>query len=312
MEKLSQRKEGRNPLIPSGNQGPLVVILGPTSSGKSSLAVRLAKKLHGEVVSADSRQLYKELSVGTGMISKKGMRGVPHHLLRVVSIKKNFGVAQYQREALKIIGKIRVKGKLPFLVGGSALYIYAVADGLMFPSVKPNLVLRKKLGKLSIQELQKKLKALDPQRAKTVDRQNPRRLIRAIEIVLSTKKPVPLLKKQSAFSPLLFIGIRKSPIELKKSIQKRVGERLRKGWVQETKKLLKSGVSQKQIREIGLGYQWMLSYLKHEISKEELVERIQRAESDFARRQMSWFRKDRRIHWIKNKKGAMRLFRSFL
>lgn len=313
MEKLSQREKGRNPLTSFGKQAPLIVILGPTSSGKSSLAVRLAKKYHGEVVSADSRQVYKELPIGTGTLSKKEMGGIPHHCMRIVSVKKKFDVAQYQKKATEAIRAIHKKRKIPFLVGGSALYIYAVADGLTFPNVKPNLALRKKLAILSSKELFKKLKLLDPQRAKTIEKENPRRLIRALEIILSTKKPVPLLEKHSSFSPLLFIGIQKFSDELKKSIRKRIEERLKKGWFQETKKLLESGISEKQIKEIGLGYQWILPFLHHQISKEELLERIQRAEYDFARRQMSWFKKDPRIHWLLGEaKQPERLVNDFL
>ena len=291
MEKLSQREKRRNPLI---------IILGPTASGKSVLGVQLAKRFKGEVVSADSRQVYKEIPIGTETMSKKEMRGVPHHLLAIASLKKKFDVVQYQKKAYEAISSIHARRKLPFLVGGSALYIYAVADGILFPSVKPNATLRKQLEKLSVKELFAKLKKLDPRRAKTIEKENPRRLIRAIEIVMQTKKPVPLLQRRSLFSPLLFIGIKKSPLELQKRIRARIKEHMRKGWITEVRKLLKNGIGEKRIQEIGLGYQWVLPYLKKEISGEELVDRTQRAELDFVRRQMSWFKKDKRIHWVRS------------
>ena len=288
---------------------PLIIIVGTTASGKSELAVRLAKKFHGEIVSADSRQVYKEIPIGTETMSKREMRGVPHHLLGITSLKKRFDVVQYQKKAFEAISVIQKKGLIPFLVGGSALYLYAVADGVMFPNVKPNKTLRKQLEKLSVQELFAKLKKLDPLRAKTIEKENPRRLVRALEIVMQTNKPIPPLQKRSLFSPLLLIGVKKSPLELQRRIRTRIQKHLKRGWVAEVKKLLKNGLGEKQIREIGLGYQWILPFLKREISKEELIDRTQRAELDFARRQMSWFKKDPRIHWVNDASTAISLIK---
>ncbi|MDP2967519.1 MAG: tRNA (adenosine(37)-N6)-dimethylallyltransferase MiaA, partial [bacterium] len=185
-EKPNDLKPGVSPLK------KLIVILGPTASGKSELAVRLAKKFNGEVISADSRQVYKGMDIGTGKITKKEMQNIPHHLLNVTSPKRRFTVAQYRKLALKAIDKIFKKGKIPILCGGTGFYIQAVVDGIVIPEVKPDWRLRSNLEQLSTEELFNRLKKLDPKRAKTIDKKNRRRLIRALEIVIKTKKPVPV------------------------------------------------------------------------------------------------------------------------
>src|SRR3990167_3851819 len=159
----------------------IIVILGPTASGKSALAVKLAKKFNGEVISADSRQVYKGLNIGTGKITRKEMGGVPHYCLDVVSPKKIFTVADFKKCAEKAIEKIFAKNKTPIIVGGTGLYIQAVVDNITLPEVKPNWKLRKELEKKTTEEMFKMLKKLDPERAKTIDAKNPRRLIRAIK-----------------------------------------------------------------------------------------------------------------------------------
>ena len=207
----------------------IFVILGPTASGKSDLAIKLAKKYNGEVVSADSRQVYKGLNICSGKITKKEMCGIPHWLLDVANPKARFTVSQYQKLALKAIKNIQKKNKLPILVGGTGFYIQSIVDGIIIPEVKPDWKLRKKLEKLSNEELFKKLKKLDPKRAESIDRQNPRRLIRALEIVLTTGTEVPALSRAEGQKfDVLQIGIKKSPEELKKYIQKRLLKRLRK------------------------------------------------------------------------------------
>ena len=169
----------------------IIVILGPTASGKTALSITLAKRFNGEIISTDSRQVYKGLNIGSGKITKKEMKGIPHHLLDVANPKRKFTVAQFQTLALKKIQEIQNKGKIPFLVGGTGFYIQSVVDGIAIPEVKPNWKLRKKLDKKSVKELFLMLKKLDPRRAKNIDPKNPHRIIRAIEIVLSTNKPVP-------------------------------------------------------------------------------------------------------------------------
>jgi len=297
------------------SQKKLVVILGPNAAGKSDVGVKLARKFNGEVISADSRQVYKGMDRGTGKITKKEMMGIPHHLLDVASPKRKFSVARYQNLANKAIDQITRRGKTQFLVGGTPFYIYAVVDNYQFPEVKPNRLLRLNLNKLSVQELFEKLQTLDLKRARTIEAKNPRRLIRALEIVLTTGKPVPkfeIVTPLSATLDVLFIGVKKSPEELKKRIQKRLLKRLKQGMVAEVKKLHATGVSWKRLEEFGLEYRYIAQYLQQKISYQEMIAILQKAIEDFARRQMTWFKRDPRIHWTTSYREAEKLVHEFV
>ncbi len=289
----------------------LIVILGPTAGGKTDLSIKLAKKFNSEIISADSRQVYKGLDIGSGKITKKEMQGVPHYLLDVANPKKRFSVAQYQKLALSAIKKIQNKNKIPILVGGTGFYIQSVVDGILIPEVKPDWKLRKKLEKKSNEELYKMLLAKDPKRAKTIDKQNPRRLIRALEIILKTKKTIPTLKIKNDFD-VLQIGIIKSSEELKKNINKRLLKRLKNNaMINEVKKLRKN-LSWKRLEEFGLEYRFVAQYLQNKITYQEMINKIQTESEHFAKRQMTWFKRDKRIHWIKNRKDAVLLIDKFL
>jgi tRNA dimethylallyltransferase len=180
-------------MIVNNKTQKLIVILGPTASGKTGMSIKLAKKFNGEIVSADSRQVYKGLDIGSGKVTKKEMQGVPHHLLDVANPKNRFSASQYQKLANKAVVKIQNKNKLPFLVGGTGFYIQSIVDNIVLPEVKPNWALRAKLEKKSNEELFLMLEKLDPVRAQNIDKQNPRRLLRALEIVITTGRPVPSL-----------------------------------------------------------------------------------------------------------------------
>ena len=290
----------------------LIVVSGPTASGKSELAVKLAKKFNGEIISADSRQVYKGMNIGTGKITKKEMQGIPHYLLDVASPKRRFTVAQYRNLALKAINKIFRKDKIPILCGGTGFYIQAVVDGIVIPEVKPDWRLRSNLNKLSAVELYQKLKKLDPKRAKTIERKNKRRLIRAIEIVIKTKKPVPALKKNPLPYPVLMIGIKKEKKELSSLIRKRLLRRLKRGMIAEVKKLKKSGLSWKRLEEFGLEYRWVARFLQKKLNYQEMLKKLQKDIEHFAKRQMTWFKKEKRIQWIKNQKETEKLIEKFL
>ena len=285
--------------------------MGPNASGKSDLAVKLAKKFNGEVVSADSRQVYKGMDIGTGKIIKEEMQGIPHHLLDIASPKRRFSVAQFQKKAIETIKKIQKKGKLPILCGGTGFYIQSVVDGIVIPEVKPDWALRKKLEKKTCEQLYQQLKKLDPRRAKTIDRKNKRRLIRAIEIVLKTKKRVPPLKNRVMFDTLI-IGIKRDKEELKKRIRKRLLRRLKEGMIEEVKSLHKSGVSWKRLEELGLEYRYIAFYLQGKLDYKEMVSQLQKAIENYAKRQMTWFKRDKRILWINSYKEAKELVENFL
>jgi tRNA dimethylallyltransferase len=276
----------------------LIVILGPTASGKTDLSIKLAKKFNGEVISADSRQIYKGMDIGSGKITKKEAKGVPHYLLDVANPKQRFSVSQYQKLALKAVKNIYRKGKLPFLVGGTGFYIQSIVDGIVVPDVKPDWKLRQKLEKLTTEQMFEELKKIDPKRAHSIDRNNTRRLIRALEIVLTTKKPVQNLKTKHNFDTLQ-IGIAKSSEESKTLIHKRLIKRLKnKAMINEVKKLRKSGLSWKRLEEFGLEYRFVAQYLQNKITYQEMVDKIQIESEHYAKRQMTWFKRDKKIHWV--------------
>jgi tRNA dimethylallyltransferase len=285
----------------------LVVILGPTASGKSSLAVKLAKKLNGEIISADSRQVYKGMDIGTGKITKKEMEGIPHYLLSIVSPKRIYTASQYRKEALKSIKKVLSRGKIPFLVGGTGFYIQFVIDGIKTPEVPPDWKLREKLSKKTAEELFGILKKMDKKRAKEIDKNNPRRLIRALEIIKKTGKTVPKIEKNPLPLNVVQIGIKKSQEEIKGLIRKRLLKRLDSGMEKEVKNLHKEGVSWKRLEELGLEYRYVAMYLQGKIRFGDMVEKLQKEIEHFAKRQMTWFKRDQRIHWVKNYKEAYQL-----
>lgn len=300
----------------------LIVILGPTSSGKTGLSIKLAKKFGGEVVSADSRQVYRGMNIGSGKVTKKEMAGVFHHLLDVANPKRRFSVAQYKKLAEKAISKIHKKNKIPFLVGGTGFYIQSVVDGIVIPQVKPDWKLRAKLEKLTVEQMFEKLKKLDPKRAKSIDRYNPRRLVRALEIVMTTGKAVPTItKNKNSELDILQIGITKSQDELKKLIRKRLLKRLENNaMINEVKKLRKT-LSWKRLEEFGLEYRFiarLLRYAQHcgqaqyLEAYQEMIDSIQKESEHYVKRQMTWFKKDNRIIWIKNQKEAENLIEKFL
>ncbi len=291
----------------------LIVILGPTASGKTGMSIKLAKKFNGEIISADSRQVYKGLDIGSGKITKKEMWGIPHYLLDVANPKKRFSVAQFQKQAKQAIKKIQIKGKLPFLVGGTGFYIQSIVDGIVLPEVKPNWVLRSKLEKKSNEELFIMLKKLDPRRAQNIDSKNPHRLLRAIEIVLSTGKPVPQINQSPTSLEILQIGIKKDGKELAKLINKRLAARLKNNaMINEVKNLHdKTKISWKRLEEFGLEYKFVAQYLQGKIDYKEMQQKIQTESEHFAKRQMTWFKRDKRIKWVDNYKQAEKLLRKY-
>lgn len=286
----------------------IIVILGPTASGKSELAVSIARKLNGEIISADSRQVYKELDIGSGKITKKEMKGILHHCLDIVSPKKIFTVIDFKKCAEKAIKDILSRGKIPIICGGTGFYISAITGDINIPEVKPNWKLRKQLEKMPAEKLFKMLQKLNPERAKNIDPKNPRRLIRAIEIAraktefynsrwgraIREANGVKELKN-SVFA----IGIKLPEKELKKRIEKRVKEMIKRGLIKEVKKLRKQGLSWKRLYELGFEYKYPALFLQGKISKDEMIERMILENWHYAKRQMTWFRRDKRIKWLR-------------
>ncbi|OGI58080.1 tRNA (adenosine(37)-N6)-dimethylallyltransferase MiaA [Candidatus Nomurabacteria bacterium RIFCSPHIGHO2_02_FULL_37_45] len=272
----------------------VIVILGQTATGKSGLAVKIAlrlcsgpsaKKNGGEIISADSRQIYKGLDIGTGKISKKEMRGIPHYLLDVMNPKNQFTVVQYKKLAEEKIKEIMERNKIPIICGGTGFYIDAVTKGLIFPEVPPNLKLRKNLEKKSVLELLKILEKLDSLRAKNIDIKNKVRLVRAIEIVKVLSK-VPKITAALPQYKFIKIGLYLPLDILKNKIEKRVKQMFKNGLINEIKKLKKAGISNKRLRELGF------EYFKPTYGK------VVQETINYSKRQMTWFKKDKNIKWF--------------
>jgi len=295
----------------------VIVIVGPTASGKSDFAVEMAhfinrqNELCAEIISADSRQVYEGMNIGTGKVTKKEMKKIPHHMLNISSPTSTFTVSHYQKKGRKIINEILKKNKIPIVCGGTGFYIDALIDGTVIPDVKPNKKLRDILSKKTAEELFTILLKKDPERASGIDKKNPVRLIRAIEIVETLGK-VPEFKKNPLNADVLFLGISLPQHILSKRIEDRLIKRLKIGMIKEVKKLHESGVSWEKMERFGLEYRYLSRFLTGKITRKEMETQLLSEIKKYAKRQMTWFKKNKRVHWIKNKKEASGLIKSFL
>jgi tRNA dimethylallyltransferase len=290
----------------------VIVIVGPTASGKSTLGIYLAQKLGGEVISADSRQVYKGLDIGTGKVTKKEMAGIPHHLLSVVSPKKQFTADDFVKHAGKVLSALIYQGthSVPIIVGGTGFYVDALLGRIALPNVPPNPKLRARLEKKGVGELFDLLKKADPARAKTIEPHHKRRLIRALEIAAALGKspaPAPVQKYD-----VLWLGINPAPEKLKKNIHTRLVARMKQGMVNEATKLHAAGLSYKRMEELGLEYRYLTRLLQKKLTKQEFLEQLEREINKYAKRQYRWFKRNKDIHWVTNKAEALRLAKAFI
>lgn len=307
----------------------ILVIVGQTASGKSDLALRLAKFAQGkpfknkgvlgaEIISADSRQVYRGMDIGTGKVSKKEQKIIPHHLIDVASPKKQFTADDFKKSGQKAIEEIMAKNKIPIIVGGTGFYIDVLIGRISVAEVPPNKKLRLKIEKQSTEQLLKKLQKLDPERARTIDSKNKRRLIRALEIVLTTGKQAakPILNVKYK---VLWLGLK--PKDLEKRIELRLNKRLKQGMIREVEGLREQGVSWKRLDDLGLEYRWTSRWLKNnpqpaidnsQFKKSEEYLNLLRDIIKYSKRQTTWFKRNKEIHWVKNLKEAEKLTQSFL
>ncbi len=337
----------------SAKENKIVIIVGPTASGKSNLALRLAKLAQGkafkkagingaEIISADSRQVYRGMDVGTGKVKRDLTFPIPklrvkskklkvllskdfyskeikHHLIDVANPKKQFAVDDFKRLGQKAIQEVTAKGKTPIIVGGTGFYIDVLLGRMQIADVSPNRKLRAQLDKLTVKKLFEKLQKLDPKRAQTIDRHNKRRLVRALEIVLTTGRSSISRSQASEKYEILWLGLK--PKSLEKRIKKRLNERLDGEMIGEVERLNKKGVSWKRLDDFGLEYRWISRYLRKVKSKKLKVKSFEKSEYyknllrdiiKYSKRQMTWFKKNREIHWIKNLREAEKFYSSFL
>ncbi len=294
------------------NNNKLIVILGPTASGKTGLAIKLAEKYNGEIISADSRQIYKEMTIGTAKPTKDETEAIKHHLVDCIKPNHNFTLDEFIKKANRRIKSIQRKGKVPFLVGGTGLYISAIVNNYDLPKGKIDLGLRKRLESKSKKELFEYLKELDPDTASIIDKENPRRLIRALEYVIINKKSFTNNQKTNN-SPynILQIGIALDQPELNKRIEERTNQMIDQGLAKETQKLIdKYDNTLPSLNTIG--YQEIIQYLNEEIDLNQAIDLIKTHTRQYAKRQITWFKRDKRINWINFQWQADSLVNKFL
>jgi len=273
----------------------IIAVVGPTASGKSALGIYLAQKLNGEIISADSRQVYQ----GMRVIS----RAEPGHMVGVANPRRRYSAGAYQKEAERILRYIVVFKKVPIVVGGTGFYAEALMRAPL-PQVAPDAKLRRVLYKKTLKQLSALLKKLDPKSAERVDPHNKIRLVRAIEVAKALGK-VPELKNEVPYD-VLWLGLPQS-----KNLPAGVEERLKRGMAAEAK-ALRARLSKKRYAELGFEFALLADYLDKKINKKELVEKIANGERKYAARQMRWFKRNKDIVWVKNKTEALRLAKKFL
>jgi len=290
----------------------LVAIVGPTSIGKSQLALNLAQKFSGEIVSADSRQVYRHMNLGTAKPVPRELSLVPHHLIDIINPDEDFSLAQYQQLAYRAIEDIQRRGKLAVLVGGSGLYVWSVVEGWGIPQVQSNPEFRHSLEREVTEDeknrLYQELIRVDPVAAQRIDPRNIRRIIRALEVCKNTKVPFSQLQcKQAPPFDILIIGLTADRAEVYRRTDLRVDEMIDRGLVAEVKRLMEMGYDFTLPAMSGIGYRQIGMFLKGELTLAAATQRIKFETHRFVRHQYAWFRlKDNRIHWfdIQNRSEA--------
>lgn len=284
---------------------PIVAVVGPTASGKTELGLYLATELNGEIVSADSMQVYQGLDIGTAKI-EPGKRTVPHYLIDVVGPNEDFSVADYKELATLVIDEIRKKGKRPIFVGGTGLYLQTVLDGLLFPEPQRDERLRKKLidqaKELGNEYLYRRLLSCDEESARKIHPNDVRRIVRALEVYIKTGTPLSKLQaKHREKKPrydTIWIGLISDRKILYERIDCRVDEMIKTGLIEEVTKLYQGGLEPKSTAYQALGYKEIIWYLKGFVTLSEAIRILKRDTRHYAKRQLSWFRRNDRIKWF--------------
>jgi tRNA dimethylallyltransferase len=313
----------------------IIAVVGPTGSGKTSLSVRLAKKYGGEIISADSRQIYRGMNIGTAKapispeqreVAKSSApaeagvhayfsQGIPHYLVNIKNPDEDYSVAEFKRDAELAIAEIATKGALPMLVGGTGLYVKAVLENLEIPTVKASSELRRRIERdiraKGLAAVFEELVALDPEAAYVIDPKNPRRVVRALEVAIVTGKPftVQRIKRNSPYDALM-LGINPPPEVLREHINRRIDLMIQTGLVNEVDGLIKKYGDQ-CVAFDAIGYRETIDYLNGKTSLETAVEEMKINTWRYAKRQMTWFKRDKEIHWIRDAEDAEKLIDEF-
>jgi tRNA dimethylallyltransferase len=282
------------------NKIKVIVLLGQTAVGKSSLALNLAKQINGEIISADSMQVYKGMDIGTAKPTKLEQKEIKHHLIDMVNPDEEWNLSKFIEKFHIAITNIAKKGKTPIIVGGTGLYLWGLTKGLSLPLGKPDYALREKLEQENSASLYQQLKVVDPKAADKIHANDKKRIIRALEVCLSTHKPIS--QQQNMFSSeqfnFILIGLKMERDKLYKIIEQRVDQMIKNGLIEEVKNLLEKGYSGSLPSFQALGYKETIKYLKGETTKQEMIAEIKKRTRNFARRQMTWYRRFDNIAWI--------------
>ncbi len=276
----------------------ILVIVGPTASGKTSLSIELAKQFNGEVISADSRQVYRGLDIGSAKVKVEEMAGIPHHLIDVADPKVIYNASDFKRDAEVAISDILSRGKLPIICGGTFFYIDALLNKVSLPEVEPDETLRAELEDKSATELLVILETLDPVRASNIEKDNKRRLVRAIEVATALGTVPPPLPADSSYE-VLSIGLSVDMETHGEILRARIQERLQIGMVEEVETLLKEGVTHDRLESFGLEYRYISRYLRGRLKYEDMIDELTNKSRQFAKRQMTWLKRDSNIKWFK-------------
>ncbi|MEQ2400185.1 tRNA (adenosine(37)-N6)-dimethylallyltransferase MiaA [Peptoniphilus hominis (ex Hitch et al. 2025)] len=279
----------------------LVIITGPTGIGKTELSLELAKKYKGEIISSDSMQIYKKLNIGTAKIDLN-KTSIPHHMVDIIEPSDNFTVADFKNSAKKIITDINNRGGLPFLVGGTGLYINSLVYNLDFTETEPDYEYRDELREILEEEgsefLYEKLQDQDRDMAEKIHKNNGQRIIRALEILKSGNKKGDNFREENKDYNLIYIGFNMDRAKLYEKINQRVDKMIDLGLVDEVKNLLDEGLDKNSQSLKAIGYKEVISYLDGEIDFDEMVDLIKKNSRHYAKRQLTWFRRDKRIKWF--------------
>ena len=280
-------------------KNPLIVIVGATASGKTGLSIKIAKQFNGEVISADSRQIFRKLNIGTAKVTEEEMAGIPHYGIDIRDPEEPFTVAEFKEYAFEKIKDILKRKKLPIMAGGTGLYVNAVTQGFTIPQVPADWKLREELEKLSTEDLHQRLKDLDQKEAEKIHPNNRRYVIRAIEIAKNTnQKKSEIMQKQGTDFDVLILGVEVEREVLYERINQRVDQMFANGFVEEVQSLIKAGYDFKSQAFNSVGYPEVKAMLEGELSEEEAKELMKKNTRNYAKRQLTWWRKDERVVWI--------------
>lgn len=296
-----------NEIKKGGGMKPVIVLIGPTASGKTRLSVELAEEINGEIISADSMQVYRFMDIGTAKPDDEERQGIRHYLIDEVYPDEEFNVARFQELALKYITEIHNKGKIPIIAGGTGLYVNSLIYNINFSETISDWPLREELKKEADEKgneyLHQKLREIDPEAAERIHINDTKRIIRAIEVYTHTNKPISYHQEVSRLKPpnhnYIVIGLAMDRERLYDRINRRVDIMLERGLVDEVKKLMELGYDKNAVAMQGLGYKEILSYLRGEISFDEAIYLLKRDTRHYAKRQITWFKRIENVYWIK-------------